>query len=192
MRKRWGDDGMKEQTCCFTGHRNVPVDKQKEIVARTGAKVRELMLPKSASMQAINDQALRILRLFGNHTSTRVVPSVGPPSCCSGFEMWSTWASGSPWLTLLTDILPPGAKNRKRPIHDCCHCTTSASVLPPRPAEGRIWRGTDTWWTSHPCASLTAHGRRAARPIPSGMPQKRECLSSMLQRIFDKGYARRP
>ena len=32
---------MKEQTCCFTGHRNVPVDKQKEIVARTGAKVRE-------------------------------------------------------------------------------------------------------------------------------------------------------
>lgn len=41
MRKRWGDDGMKEQTCCFTGHRNVPVDKQKEIVARTGAKVRE-------------------------------------------------------------------------------------------------------------------------------------------------------
>ena len=43
MRKRWGDDGMKEQTCCFTGHRNVPVDKQKEIVARTGAKVRELI-----------------------------------------------------------------------------------------------------------------------------------------------------
>ena len=34
---------MKEQTCCFTGHRNVPVDKQKEIVARTGAKVRELI-----------------------------------------------------------------------------------------------------------------------------------------------------
>lgn len=44
MRKRWGDDGMKEQTCCFTGHRNVPVDKQKEIiVARTEAKVRELI-----------------------------------------------------------------------------------------------------------------------------------------------------
>ena len=35
---------MKEQTCCFTGHRNVPVDKQKEIiVARTEAKVRELI-----------------------------------------------------------------------------------------------------------------------------------------------------
>ena len=34
---------MKEHTCCFTGHRNVPVDKQKEITARTEAKVRELI-----------------------------------------------------------------------------------------------------------------------------------------------------
>ena len=34
---------MKEQTCCFTGHRNVPTDKMQEIVARTGAKVRELI-----------------------------------------------------------------------------------------------------------------------------------------------------
>ena len=34
---------MKEQPCCFTGHRNVPTDKMQEIVARTGAKVRELI-----------------------------------------------------------------------------------------------------------------------------------------------------
>ena len=29
-------------------------------------------------MEAINTQALRILRLFGNTTSKRVIPSVGP------------------------------------------------------------------------------------------------------------------
>ena len=29
-------------------------------------------------MQAVNEQALRILRLFGNTTAKRVVPSVGP------------------------------------------------------------------------------------------------------------------
>lgn len=34
---------MKEQTCCFTGHRNIPADKLQEIVARTEVKVRELM-----------------------------------------------------------------------------------------------------------------------------------------------------
>ncbi|HJC47095.1 MAG TPA: glutamine synthetase III [Candidatus Lachnoclostridium pullistercoris] len=34
--------------------------------------------PLLRSMQAINEQSLRILRLFGNQTSTRVVPSVGP------------------------------------------------------------------------------------------------------------------
>ena len=34
--------------------------------------------PLLRSMDAINVQALRILRLFGNLTSTRVVPSVGP------------------------------------------------------------------------------------------------------------------
>lgn len=167
---------MKEQTCCFTGHRNVPVDKQKEIVARTGAKVRERI---SEGYQcfvvggAVGYDTLAAELLFRlrdvEHMGIRV-------TLAYPFDGYTAH----------------GAKNRKRPIHDCCHCTTSASVLPPRPAEGRIWRGTDTWWTSHPCASLTAHGRRAARPIPSGMPQKRECLSSMLQRIFDKGYARRP
>ena len=34
--------------------------------------------PLLRSMQAIDEQSLRILRLFGNNTSTRVVPSVGP------------------------------------------------------------------------------------------------------------------
>ena len=34
--------------------------------------------PLLRSMQAINEQALRILRLFGNTTSRRVIPSVGP------------------------------------------------------------------------------------------------------------------
>lgn len=34
--------------------------------------------PLLRSMEAINTQALRILRLFGNTTSTRVIPSVGP------------------------------------------------------------------------------------------------------------------
>ena len=38
-----GDDEMKEQTCCFTGHRNVPTDKMQAIVARTEARVRELI-----------------------------------------------------------------------------------------------------------------------------------------------------
>ena len=42
-RKKLGDDGMKEQTCCFTGHRTIPVDQLPEIVARTEAKVRELI-----------------------------------------------------------------------------------------------------------------------------------------------------
>lgn len=34
---------MKEQTCCFTGHRNIPASQLEEIVARTTAKVRELI-----------------------------------------------------------------------------------------------------------------------------------------------------
>ncbi len=34
--------------------------------------------PLLRSMQAIDEQALRILRLFGNTTAKRVVPSVGP------------------------------------------------------------------------------------------------------------------
>lgn len=34
--------------------------------------------PLLRSMQAINDQALRLLRLFGNTTSKKVTPSVGP------------------------------------------------------------------------------------------------------------------
>ena len=34
--------------------------------------------PLLRPMQAIDEQSLRILRLFGNNTSTRVVPSVGP------------------------------------------------------------------------------------------------------------------
>lgn len=34
--------------------------------------------PLLRSMEAVNTQALRILRLFGNNTSTRVTPSVGP------------------------------------------------------------------------------------------------------------------
>ena len=34
--------------------------------------------PLLRSMQAVNEQALRILRLFGNTTAKRVVPSVGP------------------------------------------------------------------------------------------------------------------
>ena len=34
--------------------------------------------PLLRSMQAINEQALRILRLFGNTTAKRVSPSVGP------------------------------------------------------------------------------------------------------------------
>ena len=37
------DDGMKEHTCCFTGHRTIPTDKMQEIVARTEARVRELI-----------------------------------------------------------------------------------------------------------------------------------------------------
>ena len=38
-----GDEEMKEQTCCFTGHRNIPAGQLEEIVARTTAKVRELI-----------------------------------------------------------------------------------------------------------------------------------------------------
>lgn len=34
--------------------------------------------PLMRSMEAVNEQALRLLRLFGNTTSKRVVPSVGP------------------------------------------------------------------------------------------------------------------
>lgn len=34
---------MKEQTCCFTGHRAIPAGQLEEIVARTTAKVRELI-----------------------------------------------------------------------------------------------------------------------------------------------------
>ena len=34
--------------------------------------------PLLRSMEAINDQALRLLKLFGNTTSTKVTPSVGP------------------------------------------------------------------------------------------------------------------
>ncbi len=34
--------------------------------------------PLLRSMEAVNTQALRLLRLFGNTTSTRVIPSVGP------------------------------------------------------------------------------------------------------------------
>lgn len=34
--------------------------------------------PLLRSMEAINDQALRLIRLFGNTTSKRVIPSVGP------------------------------------------------------------------------------------------------------------------
>ena len=34
--------------------------------------------PLLRSMEAINDQALRLLRLFGNTTSKKVTPSVGP------------------------------------------------------------------------------------------------------------------
>lgn len=34
--------------------------------------------PLLRSMEAVNEQALRILRLFGNTTSKRVIPSVGP------------------------------------------------------------------------------------------------------------------
>lgn len=34
---------MKEHTCCFTGHRTIPTDKMQEIVARTEARVRELI-----------------------------------------------------------------------------------------------------------------------------------------------------
>ena len=34
---------MKEQTCCFTGHRNIPADQLQEIVARTEVNVRELI-----------------------------------------------------------------------------------------------------------------------------------------------------
>lgn len=34
--------------------------------------------PLLRSMQAIDTQALRVIRLFGNHTSRRVIPSVGP------------------------------------------------------------------------------------------------------------------
>lgn len=40
-RKKLGDDGMKEQTCCFTGHRAIPTDKMQEIIGKTEAKVRE-------------------------------------------------------------------------------------------------------------------------------------------------------
>ena len=36
------------------------------------------MLPLLRSMEAINVQALRLIRLFGNRTSKRVTPSVGP------------------------------------------------------------------------------------------------------------------
>ena len=42
-RKKLGDDGMKEQTCCFTGHRTIPTDKMQEIIGKTEAKVRELI-----------------------------------------------------------------------------------------------------------------------------------------------------
>ena len=34
--------------------------------------------PLLRSMQAINEQSLRVLRLFGNTTSKRVIPYVGP------------------------------------------------------------------------------------------------------------------
>ena len=34
--------------------------------------------PLLRSMEAINEQAIRLLRLFGNTTSTKVIPSVGP------------------------------------------------------------------------------------------------------------------
>lgn len=34
---------MKEQTCCFTGHRTIPTDKMQEIIGKTEAKVRELI-----------------------------------------------------------------------------------------------------------------------------------------------------
>lgn len=34
---------MKEQTCCFTGHRTIPAGQLEEITARTEAKVRELI-----------------------------------------------------------------------------------------------------------------------------------------------------
>ncbi len=34
--------------------------------------------PLLRSMEAINEQSLRLLRLFGNTTSKKVTPSVGP------------------------------------------------------------------------------------------------------------------
>ena len=38
--------------------------------------------PLLRSMQAINEQSLRLLRLFGNTTAKKVIPSVGPEQEC--------------------------------------------------------------------------------------------------------------
>lgn len=35
---------MRERTCCFTGHRNIPADRLQMVMAGTEAKVRELIL----------------------------------------------------------------------------------------------------------------------------------------------------
>ena len=68
--------------------------------------------PLLRSMQAIDEQSLRILRLFGNTTSKRVIPSVGPeqeyflvdrreeclqkrPDLCRTYTVWCHAAKGS-------------------------------------------------------------------------------------------------
>ena len=56
---------MRERTCCFTGHRDIPVDQLQMVMANTEAKVRDILQKLISSNQSKYLQESIIKRIGG-------------------------------------------------------------------------------------------------------------------------------
>lgn len=142
---------MKEQTCCLTGHRELPRDTDElvrrltdAICGRIEAGVRHFGVGGAVGFDTLAAEVLLNLR-DTLYPQIRVI-AVEP---FDGFTSRWTDAQRARRQTLL-------------PRYDKRVC------LLPRGSRKPIWPGTGTWWTTPPTASATAIALRAARPTPCG------------------------
>lgn len=149
----------RNQTCCFTGHRNIPAEQESEIIQRTMRTIRTLILEKG-------------VRFFG------VGGAVGYDTLAAESLFWIKEHEfpqiESYWCIHSKDLRSDGQKGKKRAITNCSVNMTRLFVRGIFPVRKLIKNATDIWWTILPIVSAIAQETSAERHIQFDTQENRE------------------
>lgn len=145
-------------TCCFTGHRNLPIGQEEEIWRRV-----------YACLEPLLEEGVRYFGVGGALGFDTLVA-----------EKLLELRESRPQIRIILVQPFPGYQSRWTPAQQARAAAVEARVdrwssAAKRPAVRPFWPATGTWWTAPPAASPGVPAPPAAPPTPCAMRKSRAC-----------------